>query len=233
MAHGHRCALYGLLLAAVFLAGCDLEGERSVLPYEDDFSGSCDDWGLRDDEEARLGCTGGQYRILFRDTSKTMNRIIVRDMDEPVQSIGLEAEAGIYASPRTSPDDLVAFGLVCSTRSDPGDEQGYFLWVAPDLRIFAIDKGDANGPKSTYTRLEDGQLPSSAIDGTDESIHLRAECRQEGDQAVLTMWVNGEQVAVVKDPHGYHGYISFGFFATSPKRGADFRFDSFAAEELD
>jgi hypothetical protein len=226
MARRQRHALCGLLFAAACTAGCG-----SQLPLEDDFAGSCD-WSQDEDDDVQEGCTEGQYRIFFKSTAHYASTHATLRLDEPVSSIGLEADVSVLAAPKASPEDPAATGLTCEADPNARSEQRCVFYVALQPQSFGIEKIDKANRRSRT--LAHGFLPSEAIFGIGGTSRMRAECGRDGEQVKLTMLLDGREIKEVTDPDGFPGLIGFGFTAISPKAASsDFRYDNFAAEELD
>ena len=229
---GGRKTLWGALLAAAFAAGCSGSAVGDELPYTEDFSACGEEWTQVGDEDVQLGCSEGQYRIYFKSKPSYRFTDVGVTLEKFVESIGLEADISVHAAPTGQADGAGGVGLTCPTTTSTEGEQQYVFFVLPHSQSYHIHRVDRLNERVRV--LVDGPLPSQAIAGVGGITRMRAECRQVGDQAELTMWLNGEQVARATDRHGLHGYIGFGFVAISPKAGeADFRYDNLSVEELD
>ena len=217
---------------ALLTVGCEGEVRRSGLPIQDDFSGDCD-WSDDEDENVSLGCTGGEYRVLFKSTEKMIEHLIPRRSEEAVNAVSVEADATLRAFPDASENDYEFHGVGCWVSPARAPGQGYLFLVNPEKEALAIIKMDETAP------AEQGFLKvlldeeSEAVPSIGEKIRVRGECRATEDRVNLTMFLEGEQVGSATDAPGFRGFAAFGFLVLATQPGTDIRYDNFTAEELD
>jgi hypothetical protein len=227
--------LIGLLALMALPAGCSTkEVGRSDLPMENDFS-DCDGWSTDDSEHISLSCENGQYQALYKDTSMSISDYIPRRSDDPVDSVGVEADVTFQTAPGTPGDRLIAAGVGCWISAPNEPAKGYLFAVAPEpsIAILKVDESDKSLEQQFFLRAFVDK-DSAVVKEMPAVNRVRGECRHGGATSVeLSMWVNGEEVGKATDSSGFFGYEAFGFAMFSSESGTDLRFDNFVAEELD
>jgi hypothetical protein len=226
--------LIGLLALMALPTGCSTkEVGRSDLPIESDFS-DCEGWSDDDDENILLGCTDEQYKVLFKSTATEISHVIPRRSEEPVDSVGVEADVTIATLPGTPAKQFVAVGLGCWISAPDEPLQGYEFLVSPGSHGYAIaklDETNAAFKKQFYLQiLVEGESP--AVAGVGDPNHLRGECRGSANAVELRMSLDGEEIDHASDAAGFQAYEAFGFVCYSTEAGTDIRYDNFVAEEI-
>jgi hypothetical protein len=226
-------ALCWLTLA---LCGCADDVERDALPIEDDFSGACA-WVVDEDEDVSLGCKDDQYRVLFKSTERTAKHIVTERLDDPVDSVAVEADVTVQALSGGGSDDFALSGLVCVVSAPAEPSRGYAFFLGADgsgdrgLAIVKVDEADESLEEDGYFEyLLDER--SEEVGEVGAATHVRGECRTTDQGVELAMFLNGEQVGTANDPDGLHPFDGLAFLVISPKAGTDVRYDNFAADAL-
>ena len=172
--------------------------------------------------------------VLIKSTEHTAEaeRIITHALEPPVDSVAVEADITLRALSGANADDSVFSGLACM--GSPSSN-GYAFFVGADgtgVRRFAIVKVDETNPSLSQVVDYFVDERSDAVAGVGATNHVRGECRTNGQEVELTMFLNGNQVGTASDPDGRHPFNGLSFLVLSPNPGTDVRYDNFSAENL-
>ncbi|HEV8635624.1 MAG TPA: hypothetical protein VG370_15470, partial [Chloroflexota bacterium] len=171
--------------------------EPGAVLVQQDFSGGGGGLGEASNAFVEAGVVEGAYRFLFRQGGRT------RDTGVSGQ-FGPDVTIELDVTKARGPDDATAI-VYCRTRDSANS---YELWFQPD-GAYGIGKR-RNGELERLTR---GAAPA-AIRSGGATNRVRADC--VGD--TLTLTVNGQRLAEVKDADYKLGGVRFG--ARSPEGGA-------------
>ena len=208
----HRIrVLFLVLVFSVFACAAPSLALPTAIPpsgttlFRDDFSVPTSGWDRTKYAEGIMDYDGGSYRILVNALQTNFWSTPHKDFAD----VRIEADAGKLAGP-----DENRIGLIC--RYNVSDY--YFFIISSDgyfgLGIFT--GGQANLLGQSEMQFSDKIHPGTAIN------HLRADCNGN----TLTFYVNGSQLAQVRDTSLTHG--DFGLLAgTFNKPGVDIVFDNF------
>ena len=227
-----RGAVVSALVATVLVpVGCASDVERKELPIESDFSDACD-WNQDDDEDIFLGCEEGAYHARFKRTDKRIQHVIPRRLDTPAESMRVESDLTLAKYEGGGDDfELQAIGCLSSGFREP--VQGYLFGVSTEVHgiaILKVDETDESLKNSFYFRaLVDEE--SRAVAGARERMRIEGECRPEGDAVLLTMSIDGQEVADARDPAGFAPYDAAALVVLSTKSGTEMVYDNVRIKE--
>jgi hypothetical protein len=145
--------LIGFVALVVTTAGCSTsEVGRSDLPIESDFS-DCDEWSTDEDDNVSLSCDSGQYRVLYKDTTKQISHIIPRRSHDPVEGVGVQADVAFNTVPGTNNQRFVAAGVGCWVSGVNEPLRGYYFALSPDraIAILKVDETDMTLKKQFFS----------------------------------------------------------------------------------
>ncbi len=178
-----------------------------ALIFKDDFSDVSTGWDRQAAPQGIMDYSSGAYRMLVSAAQTNVWSTAKKDLSD----VRLEVDEGKLGGP-----DENRVGLIC--RYSGGD---YYFFIVTHDGFYGI--GMFKSGKTSL--LGQSEMQTNAIINRGTNInHLRADC--VGD--ALTFYVNGKQVAAVKDStltHGDVGLLSGAF----SQPGVDVIFDNFAA----
>jgi hypothetical protein len=214
--HPLRLLLFVFLLTSL---ACQLSTQTAVpqpLPtqaasgtviFKDDFSDPSTGWDRQAAAQGMMDYSAGAYRMLVSATQTNTWSTAKKDLS----NVRLEVDEGKLGGP-----DENRVGLIC--RYSGGD---YYFFLVTHDGFYGI--GMFKGGVTSL--LGQSEMQASAIINRGTNInHLRADC--VGD--ALTLYVNGQQVAAVKDSTLTHGDVGLLAGAFS-QPGVDVVFDNFVA----
>ncbi len=207
-------------------------GERAGLPIADDFSGECL-WSENDDEEIKLACEGGEYRVLYGRVDERIQHVMRRPVEEPVRSVSVETDVTLTDFPGDPVEDFQAHGVGCwASPVGATAQQGILFVVAPGVSTFAVVLQDETIEKTLRFLIEE---ESDAVAPAGQTTRIRGECQATDDGVDVSMSLDGKEVATARVPGQSAArarFQAFGFVSFSTRTDTDIRFDNFRAEEL-
>jgi hypothetical protein len=203
-----KTATLFLCVLSALVGGCSLKGLS--LPLEDDFAGTCQ-WPEHEDEEALRDCADGTYRLRAKNDTPQMSWT---GLSSESKTLRFEAVAAGTSTPVSD----ATFGIGCF---DSKGEHGYGLAVARD-DSFAI--------LYMTSRLKDWRvLAEGQVKVRDGDNILRLDCVTSDSEATLDGFLNGQAIAVAKDPHPVSSFRALALFVGGETEGS---FDDASAREL-
>ena len=174
--------------------------------YRDDFSDSSGGWRQSSDSDSSQGYSDGAYYIQVQAT----HYILWAASGHAYKNMQVEADATRLAGPQAN-----LFGLVCRAK----DESNFYFFAISSDGYYGIGK-----IRQGVTSLIDQEmmLYSPLVPQEAGTVHLRFDCTGPA----LTGYVNGQQVAAVRDADfasGDAGLIA----GTLDVGGVDVAFDNF------
>jgi hypothetical protein len=227
MEHKRLLPLVALAAAALVVAtGCSLGGS-SALPYEDDFSGDCG-WPQKETSVVSAGCADGEYHVRVK---QERNQVVSLGFGQHVDALRFETEASLEDGP-SGPNDFVGYGVGCWTGDETTEEggpdgPGYFFVVAPD-GSYAIGRDPGH---SREQELLVGRS-AGALELRPGVNRIAGDCVLGDEGTTLVLRLNGDEVAVAKDPRGKEDFAWIGFVVATSAGDAEVRFDDIDAREL-
>ena len=178
-----------------------------ALIFKDDFSDTSTGWDRQAAAQGMMDYALGSYRMLVSAAQTNTWSTAKKDLTD----VRLEVDEGKLGGP-----DENRVGLIC--RYSGGN---YYFFIVTHDGFYGI--GLFKGGETTL--LGQSEMQTNAIINRGTNInHLRADC--VGD--ALTFFVNGKQVAVVKDSTLTHGDVGL-LTGTFSQPGVDVIFDNFVA----
>jgi hypothetical protein len=178
----------------------EAEGQPNKTLLEDDFSKPKCGWTTRKDPSLTAGCVNGAYRILLKHPKDDYESFV--PINESLRAVSVEVDATSIGAP-----GLV--GVLCSLDHGLGDY--YAFLIRPDAGEYFIFKTTPTNGGRVLTR---GRARAAVLPGTDD---IKGECMggTAGEPTVLTMWVNGHQLAQLGDSGGFHAFDGLGLMVFS------------------
>lgn len=207
-----------LILCSACSSSSDLPdgGEITANPtgrvyFQDDFSNEATGWPSVGKEEGITDYENGIYRIFVNVSND--DYFATPQLPYPPSDVRVEVNATKVAGP-----DNNDFGILCRYQ----DNNNVYQFVVSSDGYVGILKL-VNG--SMQSIAADTLIESSAVHMGNAQNHIRADCI--GD--MLTLYVNGQQVATAQDTT-FIGHGDVGVFAgTYDTPGTDIHFDNFIA----
>ncbi len=183
---------------------------RSLI--DDDFEGRNSNWGVGTDVDSAVEYVNGGLQFLVFST----NLIVYSGPnDTTYKNVYMEVDVQ-----NDSADPNAAFGIICNQQFM--DDEFYYAYITPDgeYGIFASQFIEDD------IQLASGQ--SDLIPQNASSYHIALDC----GNGVLTLYVNGQQVASAEDTQYVEGTIALFASTDEEPSGANVTFDNFVMSEL-
>lgn len=199
-----------ILLAGLFLGACQVLSAPPTLAdpailYQDDFSQPTSQWDEYAGPSGAAGYADGAYRIRV---DEPQSDYWANPQGLSFDDVQIEVQATRHAGSRNN-----VFGVLCRYR----DENNFYQFLVSSDGFYDISK------------IQDGQrqplsgaqlLPSESIPQEDDTLQLRAACREES----LALWVNGVEIARAQDDTFHSGNIGL-IAGAFDEAGVEIRFD--------
>jgi hypothetical protein len=199
-----------ILFACTGLTACQLlipALKPGDVLFQDDFSRADSGWDRYADDVYVADYVSGSYKIKL----KTTNMLVWSLPHVDFQDVLIRVEGVRTAGPSDN-----VYGILCRYR-DP--ENFIFFMISSDG--YAGIGQYAEGQKELLNH--ETLLPTDAIAGPDEVNLIQAACI--GEQ--LTLWVNGERVAIAEASGLTHGDVGL-IVGTYDESGVEIQFDNFS-----
>ena len=186
--------------------------------FADDFS-QTDVWLVEEDSALTLDYVGGAYRLLVKQPEGLWSSAVA--FTRGVESMSADVDVTMHGG--TVRTDY--YGVACIGSS----QGGFFFGISPDgYYSINLDPGGDEG-----IALE--RLVEDVADGRfgpdDASARMRVTCARQGERTLLTLAVNGTQVARTTARESLGDFVGVAFFAYSGAGGTDVRFDDLVVRE--
>jgi hypothetical protein len=199
--------LLGVSLACQAIPGSNKKAdEPGRLLFQDDFSDPSSGWNRITTTQGETNYADGVYRIFVNEPNLDIWSFPGKDFND----VRIEVDALKVGGERNN-----RYGIICRAASQ---DNFYTLIISSD-GYYGI--GKIQGQDYSLIGMEALQ-PSGAILKGAALNHLRADC--VGD--TLTLYVNGEQLAQVRDSSFAAGDVGL-IAGTYETAGTDIRFDNF------
>jgi hypothetical protein len=184
--------------------------------FQDDFSGFEQTWGTGTDSDSSIEYSNGGLNMQVYETNyfvwSTPN-------DEDYTNIHIEVTAQ-----NNSSDPNTAFGVICN-QGIPSTNYYYFAVTASGQ--YAIARG-AVAKDDFFMTGDNDWVNSDLIPQDAASYQIGADC----GNGVLTLYVNGQQVASVNDSTYTSGAVGLFTWSDEQTSSANVTFDNFIVTEL-
>lgn len=200
-----------LPIEATQSSGAPATSEAFGGAFTDDFSDPSSGWDRNSDTDGVTDYSNGKYQILVKGTS-------LRLWATPGQNYTGDVNIDVDATKAGGPDDNI-LGVICRYQ----DTDNFYRFFISSDGYAAIGKRLAG--ESTLIS-SDKMQPASAIHTGAATNHIRASCIG----SVLTLSVNGQEVARVTDSSLDHGDVGL-IAGTYDTGGVNILFDNFVASE--
>lgn len=226
----NRCSILLILLLALVSAACVIPSLPFQLPfnlpsqpgttgappasgeliYEDDFADRSTGWARQSAPEGRMDYDAGGYRMAVSQVQTNFWSTPQKDLTD----VRLEVDEGKLGGPNEN-----RVGLICRYS---GNNFYFFIITHDGYYGIGMFSGDAASAGRMDLIGQTEMLPSPRINRGTNVNHLRADC----SGSMLTLYVNGEQLAQVEDVRLTHGDVGLLAGAFS-EPGVDVIFDNF------
>ncbi|MFZ5878012.1 MAG: hypothetical protein ACOY0R_01455 [Chloroflexota bacterium] len=209
-------AILALALAAMACGLPSIPGLSGGPLFQDDFGGFEQTWGTGTDSDSSIEYSNGGLNMQVYETNyfvwSTPN-------DEDYTNIHIEVTAQ-----NNSSDPNTAFGVICN-QGIPSTNYYYFAVTASGQ--YAIARGAV--AKDDFFMTGDNDWANSDLIPQDAaSYQIGADC----GNGVLTLYVNGQQVASVNDSTYTSGAVGLFTWSDEQTSSANVTFDNFIVTEL-
>lgn len=196
------------LLSVSWACSFDAGSANGKVIFQDDFSSDVSGWPKIRAEEGITDYENGVYRILVNQSNQDF--FGVPDVS-PQRDVRIEVDAT-----KVGGSDDNDFGILCRYQ----DNNNYYQFlISSDGYVGILKVVDG----SLQNIAAENLVEHSAVNTGNAQNHIRADCIGE----MLTLYVNGQQVATAQDI-AFPGSGKVGVFAgTYDEPGTDIRFDNF------
>lgn len=209
-------ALVGLIFATMACGIPSIPGLGSGPLLQDDFGGFDQTWGTGTDSDSSVEYSNSALNM----TVYTPNYFVwSAPNDEDYSNVHIEVTVQ-----NNSGDVNTSFGIICD-QGIPSTNMYYFA-ITPNGQ-YAIARG-AVAKDDFFMTGNDQWADSDVIPQGASSYQLGADC----GNGVLTLYVNGQQVASVNDATYTDGNVGLFTWSSEDNTGANLTFDDFVVTEL-
>jgi hypothetical protein len=163
---------------------------------EDDFSNPNTGYKTSTNKTVTTGYVNGTYRMLLKKPHR-YRASLGGILNKSFSAVSVEVDVESTGAPG-------AVGVQCLHGSG-----SYDFVILPETGEYVIGKFNETSGEKVLTRGENTAVHS----GTN---HIKGECvGATGKATALTMWVNGQYVTRLNDPHGFQTFDGIGLFILS------------------